>query len=472
MPPKRCINFRLRYALHRIKPALAGATFFLCAGLPLGADVRQPCPVLSVAPLCAADGQARLQISAAADMPKGLRLLITPQGGGSTQGLAAGQTVTLDAIGPTTGQMTLAVLGLEGEGAAVESCCFSNQRLRVPVCTPPAAPDPADNPTSDPAENANDFAVTLTLPETCPRNGCQGQVTIDGPSDSTVDLTLSTDDTPARISAAGCLGTGAAGALCRVIAGTGLDLSLVPGKDASAGELELCAVLGIGTDAATRTLALQQALADQGYDPGPADGDFGPATLAAVQTFAADAGQPPVSDEIAPDLLTLLGLGPFSDANPGNNRACATTTLPRPILACDPASTRAAGAECACRFKGMKRASDTACACPKGQSLGLKGCVAAEKSDPVDTNDQTTGPDLRCDPATTVLRNGVCQCRSEGMRKVTETTCEPVVEIKRCASGLPEIPGLGCDFGRPTCSRVNDVGECCDNLPAGDLSCR
>lgn len=472
MHPTRSINFRLRHALHRIKLALAGAAFFLWSGLPLGADVRQPCPVLSVTPVCAQDGQARLQISAPVDMPKGLRLLITPQKGRTTHGLAAGQTVTLDAAGPTMGQMTLAVLGLEGEGAAVESCCFSNQRVRLPVCTPPTTPDATNTPTSDLAENADDFAVTLTLPETCPRNGCQGQVTIGGLSDSTVDLTLSTDGTPALITAAGCVGTGAAGALCQVIAGTGLDLSLVPGKDASAGELELCAVLGIGTDAATRTLALQQALADQGYDPGPADGDFGPTTLAAVQMFAADAGLPPVSDEIPPDLLTLLGLGPFSDANPGNNRACATTTLPRPILACDPASTRAAGAECACRFIGMKRASDTACTCPKGQSLGRKGCVSVENPDPVKTDDNPIVRDLRCDPATTVLRNGVCQCRSEGMRKVTKTTCEPVVKIRLCPNGLPEIPGVGCDFGRPTCSRVNDVGECCDDLPAGDPSCR
>jgi hypothetical protein len=405
-------------------------------------------------------------------MPKGLSLLITPQNGGATHALAAGQTVTLDATGPTMGQMTLAVLGLEGEGAAVESCCFSNLRVRVPVCSPPTKPDATNTPTNDLAENTDDFAVTLTLPETCPRDGCQGQVTIDGPSDSAVNLTLSTDDTPARITAAGCVGTGSAGALCRVIAGTGLDVSLVPGKSVPAGQLELCAVLGIGTDAATRTLALQQALADQGYDPGPMDGDFGPATMAALQTLAADAGLPPVSDEIPPDLLTLLGLGPFSDANLGNNRACATTTLPRPVLACDPASTRAAGAECACRFKGMKRASDTACACAKGQSLGRKGCVSVKDLDPVKTDNTPLGSDLRCDPATTVLRNGVCQCRSEGMKRASETTCEPVVKIRLCPNGLPEIPGIGCDFGRPTCSRVNDAGECCDDLPAGDASCR
>lgn len=472
MPPTRSINFRLRDALYRIKPAWMGAAIFLCAGLPLGADVRQPCPVLSVTPVCAQDGQAGLQIAAPADMAKGLNLLITPQNGGATHALAAGQTVTLDATGPTMGQMTLAVLGLEGEGAAVESCCFSNQRVRVPVCSPPTKPDVTNTPTNDLTEGTDDFAVTLTLPETCPRDGCQGQVAIDGPSDAAVNLTLSTDDTPARITAADCVGTGAAVALCSVIDGSGLDLSLVPGTDAPAGELELCAVLGIGTDAATRTLALQQALADQGYDPGPVDGAFGPATLAALQTLAAVAGLPPVADEIPPDLLTLLGLGPFGDANPDNNRACATTNLPGPVLACDPASTRVAGAECACRFKGMKRASDTACTCPKGQSLGRKGCVAAERSDPEDTNDQTSGPDLRCDPATTVLRNGVCQCRREGMKKASETTCEPVIKIRLCANGLPEIPGVGCDFGRPTCSRVNDVGECCDDLPAGDASCR
>ncbi len=53
--------------------------------------------------------------------------------------------------------------------------------------------------------------------------------------------------------------------------------------------------------------ALQQALARNGYDPGPIDGDYGPLTRAAVETFQEEYDLP-VTGVAGPDTLDVLGL--------------------------------------------------------------------------------------------------------------------------------------------------------------------
>lgn len=59
--------------------------------------------------------------------------------------------------------------------------------------------------------------------------------------------------------------------------------------------------------------ALQQALARNGYSPGPIDGDYGPLTRAAVETFQEEYDLP-VTGVAGPDTLDVLGLyDPSSD---------------------------------------------------------------------------------------------------------------------------------------------------------------
>lgn len=53
--------------------------------------------------------------------------------------------------------------------------------------------------------------------------------------------------------------------------------------------------------------AVQQALADAGYDPGPADGLEGPRTTAAVTAYQRDKGLK-VDGTIGPETLRSLGL--------------------------------------------------------------------------------------------------------------------------------------------------------------------
>lgn len=53
--------------------------------------------------------------------------------------------------------------------------------------------------------------------------------------------------------------------------------------------------------------ALQQALARNGYDPGPIDGDYGPLTRTAVETFQEEYDLP-VTGVAGPDTLDVLGL--------------------------------------------------------------------------------------------------------------------------------------------------------------------
>lgn len=54
--------------------------------------------------------------------------------------------------------------------------------------------------------------------------------------------------------------------------------------------------------------AAQQRLQDEGFDPGPVDGKYGPRTSAAIRRFQADRGMP-VDGRISEALLAELGLG-------------------------------------------------------------------------------------------------------------------------------------------------------------------
>lgn len=408
----------LRQSRSAIKSAfLTALVFFGPLTGPVHADFRQPCPKLSVTAACSPEGLAEARVKAPADLPQGLRLLISGPGSGGTYMLTGGRSVAVSLPGPAGEQVALTVVGLEGAGDTAKGCCFSSHRLRRPVCTvTPADPSPT--------ERIPDFAVTLQFPETCPRRGCVGKLGLAGPAGPPQAITLKADGR-GRFTAAACLGSQAAEALCDVPPGAGMDVTFVPDPAAPAGRVELCGQLGIGASDRVGTLALQKALARQGYDPGPLDGRLGPATRAALNLLAADAGLPPPVDAVPPQMLDLLGLSGFADANPANDRDCAQTNLPR----------RPSG--------GAKRAT---------------------------TGTADTGP--ACDPKTTALRGGVCQCRSKAMVRVSPTRCKAGPELRLCPNGLPEILGLGCPVVAPGCRRTNAAGECCDDLPADDASCR
>lgn len=352
--------------------------------------------------------------------------------------------------------MTLAVVGLEPEGSSLSACCFSNQRLHLPKDCPKPTEDLAH------ADPPADRAVSLDLQPKCQRSPqgttCEGVIALTGPDATDLPITLSSAKA-ASFTAAGadCTVFAAEWAQCWLPVGLPLPFTLALPPSAQGGEVTLCAQIGMVSDGTARTLALQSALDHAGYPVGRIDGDFGPATQKALAAFAADAGLAPFTDQIPPEVLTLLGLGPLSDRNPANDRACTTATVSAPVLACDRASTRLRGDHCSCRFKGMKQSSATTCSCPKGQRLGKSGCIRPVDVTESNKNDPNPTPPA-CDPVTTVLSNGKCQCRMAGMVQISATACLPLVADPAPSGGA--------------CLKRNDVGECCDLLPIGDASCR
>jgi peptidoglycan hydrolase-like protein with peptidoglycan-binding domain len=364
---------RVRWSRAIIKLCVA----LFCVGTAAFADAGQSCPPLEISQVCQPNGKVELTIRQSALAPPDVRFLVSlPEENQPAQSVATDRPLTLSLPNPDGRQITFAVVGLEkpeGKAADLSTCCLSNQRVHLPAACPAPTTD-ATLPAT-----ANDLAIELTLSEQCQRKEatavCEGLVQITGPGPEVIPVTIGAEWGD-RLRALGIDCRFAKGkALCFLPTGTPLpfDLSLLP--KTPKGKAELCADLGISPDATSRTLALQRALDRAGYPVGRVDGEFGPATLDAFTEFAADAGLPPLQSDIPAEVLLLLGISDFSDAVADNNRACAAALVPAAPLQCDARSTRAAGDGCACRFKAMKRVSATACACPKGQKLGPKGCI-------------------------------------------------------------------------------------------------
>ncbi len=474
---------RLRRRGLLIKRAvLVSVVLFAQGGTVAHADARQPCPPLQVEQSCTPEGAAVLTLRAGAAAPAQLSYIVSLQiPGQKATTLAPGGVMTLSVPAPKGQQVTLAVVGLEPDGTDMAACCLSNQRLHLPTSCAADAParlDPDPDPVAKadtPPLTADDLGVTLALAPDCAHTSagvvCSGQMQIDGADGPAQTLTLQSDNArTVRLSGGTCTDFVKGFAICHLPPGQPwpLDLDLQLPAVTGPQQTQLCARIGVSTDPTVRTLALQDALDRAGYRVGKVDGDFGPATLAALADFMADAGLPPVATEIPAEALVLLGLDDHGDANPANDTACDTANVPKAPVVCDARTTRASGAECACRFKGMVRASMQSCACPKGQKLGPKGCVRPTENTG-DTKTSPTGTTLACDPATTVLRNGRCECRAAGMVRATATACVDRVEIAFCPNGLPQIPGIPC---AQSCARTNAAGECCDLLGPGDASCR
>lgn len=441
------------------------AVLALLSGNTAFGDARQPCPPLEVSQSCTAEGAVSLMLRPGRESPPALSYIVSLQGGDApAQTLPPEGTLSLQIPNPKGQQITLAIVGEEPEGGGMAACCFSNQRLHLPAACPAPKPEAS---IPDPDPNA-DIALDLTLDATCrqgPRGGsCAGKIALSDAAGTDLPVTLSSDSaTRLEITDTRCTAFKDGWAMCWLRPDASLPLTLTLKPDTPKGEVTLCADLESPKDGRARTLALQSALDRAGYPVGPIDGDFGPATLQALSNFNEDVGLPPITEHVPPEVLELIGLAPHTDSNPANDRICATALVPAPVLTCDPATTRASGDNCLCRFKGMERASVSACACPKGQRLSKSGCVAkkdtsSNTANPAETASTTviadpTPPEPACDPATTVLRNGACVCREQGMVQENATICVVVPPDDLCA-------------------KRNAVGECCDLLPAGDASCR
>lgn len=214
------------------------------------------------------------------------------------------------------------------------------------------------------------------------------------------------------------------------------------------GTFENCAAIGASDDPKEQAIIVQTALKLMGIDIGVIDGVVGRRTRAAVTDLQGQLGLQPTG-EIDSGLLVALGVPVAS----GADQSCVTVDLPvmpLPPIACQGATTRLTAGECACRFKSMYQIDKTSCGCVKGtRFVAGEGCLKVEDKPQVkDKPAVTVNPQVKaCDPNTTVLRNGRCQCREEGMTRVSDTACakaKPKAKPRICPNGLPEIPGVGC----------------------------
>ncbi len=380
-----------------------------------------------------------MSLRAGKDAPPNLDYIIAPQLNDlDAQTLPAGQSLTLPLRAEWGQQISLAVVGLEPAGAEMAACCMSVQRVHLPASCPSVSD------TESPSLPSPDLAISISHNGECGRPDATphcvatldlSQIAGDPVADAPIFVTVTGQDARALNESEGACSKMVGGeAVCALSLNRPwvVDVALDAGRPAST--FELCATLGVPENDTARTLALQQALGRAGYPVGAADGKFGPATVAALTQFIDDSGLPPITAEIPPEALVLLGLSPREDANPANNRACAVLRVPAPPLQCDKRTTHARGGECACVFKDMSRVSASKCACPKGKVLGPQGCVTREV---VVDGSKSDGDAKLCNNPTVVQKDGECLCRFEGTRMAKGGLC-------LCKSGLPPLPGVGC----------------------------
>ena len=238
------------------------------------------------------------------------------------------------------------------------------------------------------------------------------------------------------------------------------------------GRYSNCAVLQWIGIAIPDIRSLQQALAEQGFDPGLVDGAMGGKTREAIAQAQRAHGLPVTGKADARLFGILTGHQVplnFGDDDASDDKACVPVNRQRPItdidkpvivvtpptrLACDPQSAVQRGKSCACRFGGAVKVSPTACACPRGSEFDARRgrCMA------IDTG-------LACDPKSAVKRGQACACRFGGAVKVSPTACAcprgtefdarrgrcgPVIELPRCvppARPVKGSPGCACPRG-------------------------
>lgn len=168
-----------------------------------------------------------------------------------------------------------------------------------------------------------------------------------------------------------------------------------------------------------------------------------------IQVVISPNTQPGAVYQNCATVILNTGAG-YSDANPDNDTSCTTIVLPPdwsaysqppeevmppPDPACDPTTTVLRDGRCDCRVRGMTRVDALRCACPRGTRLEGGQCVA---------------PPPACDPATAVLRGGVCACRFAGMTQIDALRCV-------CPAGTTLAPGEGCIPAGPQCDPATAV---------------
>ncbi|MCB1500830.1 MAG: peptidoglycan-binding protein, partial [Bauldia sp.] len=136
-----------------------------------------------------------------------------------------------------------------------------------------------------------------------------------------------------------------------------LSLTLVADR---AGSLQNCSAFGWSETG--RVMAVQTALNALGFPAGTADGKVGPKTRGAIEAFQGAAGLPVTGQVDDAMLRRLFGSWGDGDANAGNDRACAATTVSAP----PPPQVICAGGT----------VSNNQCVCPKGTVVQQTGADA------------------------------------------------------------------------------------------------
>lgn len=383
--------------------------------------------------------------------------------------------VTLTLAGsdmPASGQSTItATVQLMNEGylvetencASVQAYDAANQPIGAPQ-TACAFFDPANGKKVAPT-GAPVLAVTKTATGPCVPNvaaqtyACGFDLTVSNTGGAAFagPMVLGDAFDPGMVTAVSATGAGwscnLAGDAASCING---NLSLAPGASSSValdvtvkgqpggGSFTNCGSIGASDDPTAQAMIVQTALTLMGVDIGAVDGKPGKRTRAAVADLQKQLGLEPTG-EIDDPLLGALGV-PMAGQG---EKSCVTVDLPpmpRPPLQCEKATTRLVDGACVCRFKNMYQADKTSCGCVKGtEFVAGEGCLKVREKPKDKPKDKPAV--LKCDPNSTVLRNGKCQCREEGMERVSKTACarpKKKKEVRICPNGLPEIPGVGC----------------------------
>lgn len=268
-------------------------------------------------------------------------------------------------------------------------------------------------------------------------------------------------------------------------ASTSFNLSFVPGGGAA--RLENCAeILSARITAAGPgggphvVLAVQRALNAGGFDAGPEDGRYGPQTAGGIRAYQRRQGLD-VTGEISPALLgSLFGEG---DANPANDRACASVpvAVTREPDRDDPA---------ACTGGRVRNAAGN-CVCPSARPVWTgQRCIQQQTGEDDGADDGGQRPNC---PQGAVFRAGECvctggrvlsgnQCACPDQRPVwTGETCvarqqdDPEVTPGDVLEQIPDLLGDGQGDGgqqQPDCPQGQvwrpELGDCVARNGGGD----
>jgi hypothetical protein len=195
-------------------------------------------------------------------------------------------------------------------------------------------------------------------------------------------------------------------------------------------QFEQCAVRADLEPGNAPTRFVQTMLTGVGIDPGPIDNAMGRRTRAAIEAFQRAEGLQ-VTGSIDQELIGALLAQIPGDANPDNDRACASATVTKTIT-CG-FGERVVGDTCQpiCTESGSNWDGSQCVVCGRGTewSSSTRRCVES-------------GPS--CDARTAVRSGNACECRYPNMRQASATECA-------CPSGTRLEAGQGCVAEQQEC---------------------